>query len=400
MSGSRIQDRFAARAGALPIPSESDFTSRLRSPAVAARVGMWLGIAFGVCFLTGLVSHYAQAPDQPVPFPAAPYWGYRVTQGLHVITGTAAIPLLLVKLWAVYPKLFAKVPFGNVRALAIEGLERLSIVVLVSGAIFLLVTGLLNSSQWYPWTFSFRPTHYALAWVTIGALVVHIAVKLPIIRGTLSSDVDDTTYDRPSAVEAEALSRRGLLRGTWAAVGVAVLATAGSTVPFLRWVSVLAVRTGDGPQGVPINRTAEAAQVTRADGGASWTLDVVAGDGTTASWSRADLEAMTQRTETLPIACVEGWSASAEWTGVRLRDLLDAAGVPRGTDLRMVSMQQRFAFAVTELQGNFADADKTLVALRLNGEELSLDHGYPARLIAPNRPGVLQTKWLTRIEAL
>jgi DMSO/TMAO reductase YedYZ molybdopterin-dependent catalytic subunit len=38
-----------------------------------------------------------------------------------------------------------------------------------------------------------------------------------------------------------------------------------------------------------------------------------------------------------------------------------------------------------------------LIALRLNGEALHLDHGYPARLIAPNRPGVLQTKWISRI---
>ena len=41
----------------------------------------------------------------------------------------------------------------------------------------------------------------------------------------------------------------------------------------------------------------------------------------------------------------------------------------------------------------------TLVALQLNGSPLDIDHGYPARLIAPNRPGVLQTKWLIRIES-
>jgi DMSO/TMAO reductase YedYZ molybdopterin-dependent catalytic subunit len=38
-----------------------------------------------------------------------------------------------------------------------------------------------------------------------------------------------------------------------------------------------------------------------------------------------------------------------------------------------------------------------LVALRLNGAVLHLDHGYPCRLIAPNRPGVLQTKWLAAL---
>ncbi|MGA8847453.1 MAG: cytochrome b/b6 domain-containing protein, partial [Nocardioides sp.] len=253
------------------IPTEADFSSRLRSPAVAARVGLWLGVAFGVCFVTGLISHYAQNGDQPVPFPTAPFWGYRFTQGLHVISGTAAIPLLLVKLWSVYPKLFERVPWGDVRAMTVTGLERLSIAVLVAGGIFMLVTGLLNTAQWYPWSFSFRPVHYAIGWVTIGAMIVHIAVKLPVIRDALAGDVEDTTHDRPTATEHGALSRRGLLRATWVATGVAVLATAGSTVPFLRKVSVLAVRTGDGPQGVPINRSAAAAQVTAEDGGDGWT---------------------------------------------------------------------------------------------------------------------------------
>jgi DMSO/TMAO reductase YedYZ molybdopterin-dependent catalytic subunit len=50
------------------------------------------------------------------------------------------------------------------------------------------------------------------------------------------------------------------------------------------------------------------------------------------------------------------------------------------------------------LQGNFADDDRTLVALALHGEPLDRDHGEPARLIAPDRPGVLQTKWLSRLE--
>ena len=39
----------------------------------------------------------------------------------------------------------------------------------------------------------------------------------------------------------------------------------------------------------------------------------------------------------------------------------------------------------------------TLLALEVNGEPLHLDHGYPLRLIGPNRPGVNQTKWVTRL---
>jgi hypothetical protein len=377
--------------------SPERFTSRLRSPHVAARVGLWLGISFGICFVTGLISHYAQEPGQRIPFPTSPSWGYRLTQGLHVTTGTAAIPLLLVKLWIVYPNLFARVPFGDVRRMVVTGLERASIAVLVASGIFLLTTGLLNTTHWYPWSFSFRSTHYAVAWVAIGALIVHIAVKLPIIRDALRGDVDDDTHDRPTAVDEGALSRRGLLRTTWVATGVAVLATAGATVPLLRRVSVLGVRSGEGPGGVPVNKSAQAARITDDMVGSDWRLTVVV-DGVETAFSRDDLVGLAQRTEILPIACVEGWSASGEWSGVRLRDLLDLVGAPRGADLLVRSLQPSGPFRTTTLQGNFADDDRTLLALGLAGETLDRDHGYPCRLIAPNRPGVLQTKWLGRLE--
>ncbi|MDP9072127.1 MAG: molybdopterin-dependent oxidoreductase, partial [Actinomycetota bacterium] len=36
---------------------------------------------------------------------------------------------------------------------------------------------------------------------------------------------------------------------------------------------------------------------------------------------------------------------------------------------------------------------RSLLALRVNGAELSLDHGYPARVIVPAASGVHNTKW-------
>jgi hypothetical protein len=379
-------------------PSDASFSSRLRSAAVAARVGMVLGICFGIAFLTGLISHYAQNVSQPIPFPTSPSWGYRVTQGLHIITGTACVPLLLVKLWTVYPKLFQRPPKGA-RKLLLEGLERASIGVLVASAIFLLASGLANITEWYPWNFSFRPTHYALAWVAIGSLLVHIAVKLPIIRGALTSDVDDTSYDRPTATRTGVLSRRGLLRATWVATGVAVLATAGNTVPFLRRISVFAPHSGEGPQDLPVTKSAVAAGVTATATSAAYRLEIVHGDRTV-TLSREQLLGMEQQRETLPIACVEGWSASGDWSGVRLRALLDLVDGPTGKDVFVTSLQERGAFRRSTLQGNFADDDRTTLALMLNGEPLAIDHGYPARIIAPDRPGVLQTKWVTRLEVL
>jgi DMSO/TMAO reductase YedYZ molybdopterin-dependent catalytic subunit len=116
------------------------------------------------------------------------------------------------------------------------------------------------------------------------------------------------------------------------------------------------------------------------------------------SLSRADLLGLPQQTSALPIACVEGWSVQARWAGVRLRTLLDLVDAPPGYDVVVTSLQERGPFRITHLPHQFADDDLTLLALGLNGEPLSIDHGYPARLVAPNRPGVLQTKWVRRLE--
>jgi DMSO/TMAO reductase YedYZ molybdopterin-dependent catalytic subunit len=373
-------------------PRHTDFPSRLHHPRVAARLGAWLGILFFVAFVTGVISHLAQQPDSWLP--SRPVWGYRLTQGVHVAAGAACVPLLLAKLWTVYPRFWIRPPERPSRELLLHAAERASVGVLVASAIFQLVTGLINITTWYPWSFSFRPTHFALAWVAVGALLVHIAVKLPIVRAAfLPERAEDAEPD------GDALSRRGLVRTAGLASVAAVLLTVGGTVPWLRRVSVFAARSGTGPQGIPINKSARAAGVTASATHPDYRLVVTYG-GSSMSLSRTELLAMTQRTAGLPIACVEGWSAHGEWTGVRLRDLLDAVGAPAGSDVVVTSLQQHGGYRVTHLPSQFADDDLTLLALALDGETLSIDHGYPCRLIAPDRPGVLQTKWVSSLEVV
>src|SRR5690606_15760081 len=106
-------------------------------------------------------------------WPARPAGLYRLNQGLHVTTGVAAIPLLLVKLWVVFPKLFAWPPFRSVA----QALERLALLPLVGASLFLLVSGVGNVNIWRPYDFSFRTGHYAAAWIVVGSLVVHVVAK-------------------------------------------------------------------------------------------------------------------------------------------------------------------------------------------------------------------------------
>ncbi|WP_081877080.1 molybdopterin-dependent oxidoreductase [Nocardia rhamnosiphila] len=369
----------------------TDRISPARSAAVASRVGIALGVAVAICFLTGLISHWVQHPPAWFWWPANPVWLYRLTQGAHVVSGVVAIPLLLVKLWAVFPRLFARPLIGN----PLHLLERGSIAVLVGSMIFQLITGLFNTAQFYPWKFFFTTTHYAMAFVSVGALAVHLAVKLPVVRAALARP--DSGSEKPPPDEAGIAARRSVLVAAGAAAVVAGVAIAGQSVPLLRRISVLAPRSGEGPQGLPVNRTANQAGVLELAQDAGYRLEVIVGDRTR-RFTYAELVALPQTEAEVPLACVEGWSVSAQWSGIRVRDLLAAVGDYRGGDVEFRSLEPSGIYNRSLLpQTHVVDAS-TLVALRLNGEELDLDHGYPCRLIAPTRPGVLQTKWLSAIE--
>lgn len=404
------------------IPRPESFTSGLRGPRTTARVGLWLGVAFGIAFVSGLYSHLSQLATPPVALPTALSRLYQVTQGLHVAAGTAAVPLLLVKLWSVFPRLFVRPPRPS-RALLLHLLERVSIALLIGSAIFQLVTGLANSAQWYPWTFDFVHAHYALAWVAAGSLVVHVAVKLPVIRRALGEPVEGSGHGSgrtghgsedpgPEAAESEAAeseaaeaaasegpSRRTLLHATWLSAAVAVVATTAVELPGLRRVAVLAVRSGEGPQGVPVNRSAAAAGVVGLIDDPAWRLRVV-GPARALELSLDDLRAMDQREAVLPIACVEGWSTSGEWGGVPVRDVVALVGGTPDDDVVLRSMQAGGAYRESRLPAGFARHPDSLLALTLAGEPLDPDHGYPCRLIAPARPGVLQTKWVNEVEVV
>ena len=363
----------------------------LRSTAVTARVGMALGLAVAICFVTGLISHFIQHPQPWFFWPTHPVWLYRLTQGLHVISGIAAIPLLVVKLWSVWPKLFERPFIGGLT----RQLERISILVLVASMTFQLSTGLLNIAQWYAFEFFFTTSHYAMAYVAAGAVIVHIGVKLPVIRRALGEPLEPFLAEQVR----RGPSRRAVLWGTGLAVGLATVVTAGQTVPWLRRLSVLAPRSGQGPQGVPINRSALAAGVVGSAQAPDYRLTVTNGSRSR-TFSLPELATMPQATRSLPIACVEGWSANAEWTGIVLADLVAAVGGSPDADVRMISLEQPGPYSRTVLPARHARDPNTLIALRINGQILNLDHGYPCRLIAPSRPGVLQTKWLSRIEVL
>jgi DMSO/TMAO reductase YedYZ molybdopterin-dependent catalytic subunit len=405
--------------------------SPIRGPWLTSVFGLLLLVSIPLLFVTGLLSYAAYNPDlSPIndetagkgllgfylfSWPTHPISLYRLTQGVHVTLGLILVPILLFKLWSVLPKLFEWPPLRN----PAHALERLSLFALVGGAVFEFVTGILNIQTYYKFPGSFYPLHFYGAWVFIAGFVVHVPLKLPTMIRALRSrsliaemrtnlaqtrpEPPDAGYLAPVAPAAPTISRRGVLAFAGAGSALIALLSAGQSIGGpLRRFALLAPHGQEvsGPDGdFQINNTAANAGVNAAGTGLSWRLtltsEVQPGRSRTAL-SRADLLGLEQHTASLPIACVEGWSTDNQtWTGIRLSDLARMAGVPRPSSVLVRSLQRGGAFSEAVLSAGQIMAADSLLALRVNGADLTLDHGYPARVIVPACPGVHCTKWVT-----
>ena len=127
-------------------------------------------------------------------------------------------------------------------------------------------------------------------------------------------------------------------------------------------------------------------------------------------WTWSQLKEMEQESRTVTLECAENLPGgrlvgNAQWRGIPLARLLEKAGVQedarevvlegadRGLDeLEMVPVTYARSLPLDE-----ALAAGTLVALEMNGQPLTPEHGFPARVIVPGWYGMAHVKWLTRI---
>jgi DMSO/TMAO reductase YedYZ molybdopterin-dependent catalytic subunit len=313
----------------------------------------------------------------------------------------------------VIPRLFAWPPSRSIA----QVLERISLLMLVGGILFEIVTGVLNIQYDYIFGFSFYTAHYYGAWVFIAGFVIHIAIKIPRMWAGLRSiplrkvlrtsraETRPEPYEPDGLVAAEpgpsTISRRGALALVGGGALLMAAITAGQTLGgWTRHTALLLPRgrsRGSGPNDFQVNRTAWSAGITPDLTGDRWRLTLTGGPSPVVL-DRVMLSAMPQHTARLPIACVEGWSTTETWTGVPLRELARLAGVPEPTSAFVRSVERRGAFNRATLQANQVADPDSLLALRVNDADLSPDHGFPARIIVPALPGVHNTKWVASID--
>ena len=415
----------ATRAAAVRQPGgpfqEGFWRSPLRGQWLTSLLGLVLLAGLPIVAITGLLSYASYDPrlhgNDKTPgatllkfflfsWPTHPAWLYRLNQGVHVTLGIALLPVVLAKLWSVLPKLFSWPP---VRSLA-DALERISLAMVVGGVLFEFVTGILNIQNYYVFPFSFYTAHLYGAWVFIAGLIIHVTLKFPKMMAGLRSRslrrelrtplvrAPDPAGPRAAGPAPATVSRRGLLAAVGgASLTLAALVVGQSIGGWTRRTALFAPRglSAVAPGALPVNNTARAARILRR------TSDRPTGCWSTGqrtlSLTRHQLMALPQRTAVLPLSCVEGWSYSASWTGVPLAELARLAGTTQPATAFVESMQQAGSFRRITLSADQVSDPRSMLALCLNGANLPLDHGYPARTVIPAAPGVHNTKWVNKI---
>jgi DMSO/TMAO reductase YedYZ molybdopterin-dependent catalytic subunit len=131
-----------------------------------------------------------------------------------------------------------------------------------------------------------------------------------------------------------------------------------------------------------------------------WRLEIAGAVASPFSLSYSDLLALPRVDQTSTLECISNevgnyLIGNVKWSGVRLRDLLERAGLQEGvTDIKLSAAE-----GYTESIPLAKALDPTsLVVYGIDGEALSVKHGFPARLIVPGLYGEKNVKWLTKIE--
>lgn len=141
---------------------------------------------------------------------------------------------------------------------------------------------------------------------------------------------------------------------------------------------------------------------------ADWRLEVRGLVEQPRALTLADLHALERQTQTTKHNCIQGWSYIAEWTGVPLRAVLEGCRPLAQARYVVLYAMDNKSESEPEPEGpgrfyetvdlELANHPQTIIALEMNGEPLSIEHGAPARLRVETQLGFKMVKWLRAIE--
>jgi hypothetical protein len=141
-------------------------------------------------------------------------------------------------------------------------------------------------------------------------------------------------------------------------------------------------------------RYSEAYMQLQRGGFVDWGLSIEGLVARPGSYSLTDLKRFPSRTQITRHTCEEGWSAIAEWTGVPLGRVLDAAGIMPAARFVCFYSYDDWTDSIDLLD---ALHPQTILAYGMNGRDLPIQHGAPVRLRVETQMGYKSLKYLQRI---
>ncbi len=253
-------------------------------------------------------------------------------------------------------------------------------------------------------------THYGGLPIAVARLITLLGLLIAflVFERLLVLGFDFLTSDRkptePTTAYSPKIGRRGFL------LGAAGILLAGGGVAIARRLFRLATFSYDGTQylgpGVqPITPNDQFYCVTknivdpRVDEGL-WHLEITGLVQNPRTYRLQDLRAMSMTDQETTLMCISngldaGLMSNAVWQGIPMGNLLLTAGLlPDAKKVRMYGVDN---YSDTIPIAKAKDTT-TLIAFKMNGEDLPDRHGFPARVIVPGYFGEKHVKWLTRIE--
>ncbi len=223
----------------------------------------------------------------------------------------------------------------------------------------------------------YKTVHLWSAVTGVPVVTLHLLRFLGRARGVVGRTV------RVAPDERTRLGRRHLLL----AGGLSLLGWGA----FRAGSGVVDATTGDAPNDFPVTLTSGGADQPAPD---AWRMAVDGDVLQPFGLSLADLRTGDVQRHRYSLDCVLGWSATRTWGGVPLRDLV-ARARPDG-DYISVVVRSTTGYTVALLRETVED-HRTLVAFEVDGVDLTAEHGFPARIIAPDVIGERCLKWVAGV---
>jgi hypothetical protein len=129
----------------------------------------------------------------------------------------------------------------------------------------------------------------------------------------------------------------------------------------------------------------------------TWTLKIDGLVENPMNFTYEDITSFNRTSEIVTLKCVAGPQGTANWTGVRLKALLDMVGISDGAKEVVFYAEDGYSSSLTISDATSPDV---ILAYEMNEETLPVDHGFPVRLVVPGKYGYKWVKWIDHIEVI